>query len=682
VSREPRCTDSLSEDHGRADRRAVGRIAWRLLLAGVGLGALGPALPAVPITVYGRLPDLENVTISPDGARIAYVRNLKDGRAIEIVDLQNGATVGVVRVGEILVRDTLWADGEHLMIRTSMPSPSVFAGADDRILRLQIYDSRTHKLTMIPALDSVSSYLVGTPMVRRIAGKTFVYVHIRQFHWDVNDMVLRCDLDTGEQDVIKEGTTSVLGWLVGPQGNIVAEEDYDRRGQHWVIRIDQHGELTKVAEGIDPIEIPDILGFGPTKDSLLIERVETGEPVRRPLSLDDGKLGDPLAAGGNLDGVLEDPTSNQIIGGIRTEDSPHYVFFDAERQRRWDSITHAFDGALVSFVSASEDFHKVVALVNGPHDIYRYQLVDFDAHKAINLGDVYEGLTKIYPVRRITYAARDRLPIPAYLTTPSATPPTRLALIVLPHGGPEARDSEDFDWIAQALANEGYLVMQANFRGSSLGSRFVDAGYGEFGRKMQTDLSDGVSHLVGEGLVDPDRVCIVGASYGGYAALAGIALQTGIYRCAVSIAGISDPQAYLHWIDNKYSVDETPTQRYWYRFMGVSGPDDKALDSISPLKHVAAVDVPLLLVHGEGDAVVPYEQSDRMIEALRDARKNVSIVKLKNEDHWLSRADTRLQMLQETVAFLRKYNPPERNGPPSVPDAGSGHVSATQANGP
>jgi len=151
----------------------------------------------------------------------------------------------------------------------------------------------------------------------------------------------------------------------------------------------------------------------------------------------------------------------------------------------------------------------------------------------------------------------------------------------------------------------------------------------------------------------------VGASYGGYAALAGVTLEPGVYRCAVAVAGISDLQRFLQWTGERRTRDDTVTERYWNRFMGITGPDDAVLDQISPIKHVDAVKVPVLLVHGRDDTVVPFEQSNLMFEALRRAGKNVELLALTHEDHWLSLSETRLQMLESTVAFLRAHNPPE-----------------------
>jgi dipeptidyl aminopeptidase/acylaminoacyl peptidase len=278
--------------------------------------------------------------------------------------------------------------------------------------------------------------------------------------------------------------------------------------------------------------------------------------------------------------------------------------------------------------------------------------------RAIPVGKVYDGIDESMETKRITYAAADGFKIPAYLTLPAGRPPTKLPLIVFPHGGPAARDTADFGWWAQAMASRGYAVLQPQFRGSALDRQFVAAGFGEWGRKMQTDLSDGVRYLEKEGTIDPKRVCIVGGSYGGYAALAGVTLDPGIYRCAVSVAGISDLKRFLEWVNSRDRVGAHISQRYWDRFMGVENYKDLNLDAISPIKHIDAVTVPVLLIHGRDDTVVPFEQSDVMLSALKKAGKSVELVTLKKEDHWLSRGETRLQMLTSSVAFLEANNPP------------------------
>jgi len=198
-------------------------------------------------------------------------------------------------------------------------------------------------------------------------------------------------------------------------------------------------------------------------------------------------------------------------------------------------------------------------------------------------------------------------------------------------------------------------VLRVNYRGSfGYGWDFQSAGFGQWGRRMQTDLSDGVRYLSAQGTIDPKRVCIVGGSYGGYAALAGATLDPGVYRCAASLAGPADLARMIDYPKFEGSSDAAAAERYWLRYMGPR----EGLAAISPAQQAAKATIPILLIHGKDDTVVPYEQSQIMADALRKAGKPVDFVTLNKEDHWLSQGATRLQMLQAVVAFLEKNNPP------------------------
>ena len=355
-------------------------------------------------------------------------------------------------------------------------------------------------------------------------------------------------------------------------------------------------------------------------------------------------LGAPLEVYGRLPGL-----ENVAL----SPDGTRLALVRTNENRR--ILMAGFSGEQVEFISASADFSKILVQVNGVSHGFAYLLVDMRTMRAELIDSVYNGIEFALDVQRINYVAADGLEIPAYLTLPRGKPPKNLPLIVFPHGGPHARDTAQFDWWAQAMAAQGYLVLQPNYRGSSVSHSHFEKGFGEFGRKMQTDLSDGVRYLVAQGMADPGRVCIVGGSYGGYAALAGVTLDPGVYRCAVSVGGISDLHLMLEEVD-PYADRE---RRYWNRYMGVSGPSDPLLQQISPIKHVDAITVPVLLIHGRDDTVVQFKQSKVMYDAMKQAGKDVEMVTLKNEDHWLSRSETRLQMLQALVAFLRAHNPPD-----------------------
>jgi dipeptidyl aminopeptidase/acylaminoacyl peptidase len=239
----------------------------------------------------------------------------------------------------------------------------------------------------------------------------------------------------------------------------------------------------------------------------------------------------------------------------------------------------------------------------------------------------------------------------------------------MPHGGPFARDEWSYDVWAQFLANRGYLVLQPNFRGSTgYGKNFVEKGLGQWGRAMQDDIDDGVKWLVDQGKADPKRVCIMGASFGGYAAMWAAARNPDIYRCAISFAGISDVDAML-----KYDRKSFSAPRYYRNWRDrVQGDKKFDLDSVSPLTAVNRISIPLLIAHGGKDENVPPSQSRKLHEALVKAGKKDEFVVYDEEKHGFEDPKNHIDFLKRVDAFLDAHNPA------TLPDAGGGQPSAAR----
>ena len=637
-----------------AARAACGAL---LLMAGTPAGAAD----SIPLAVFGHLPSLEDVAISPDGTKIAFVKTDGDNRSLIVAPLGGKREIiGGVRIGNTKLRDVDWIDDDNLIATVSNTSPPPFGFVGATREWYQLVNFNIAKLKVSPLsfdVDHVDTFNVvaGDPMVRVVAGRSVLYVR----GYCVREGTVPClfSITYPERRVrlVDEAAEPGTEWLVDASGNAAAQFSYHENKKAWEIKTRQNGHWNVVSSGTAAVDTPDMLGFSADGSAIVVSFLVNGDPQWRPLNLADNKLGPPLANGASFSHLIEERKSGRIIGGVHEIGSSEYVFFDNELQAHWNAVLRAFPDERVKLESNSDDFSRVVVSVFGARDGYVYALYDWYSHKAVILGRVYEEIAAPSAVRAISYRAADGLTIPALLTLPHAAEEKNLPLVVLPHGGPADSDSLDFDWWSQALAAQGYAVLQPNFRGSTLNSKFMEAGFGEWGRKMQSDLSDGVRYLTKEGLVDPKRVCIAGASYGGYAALAGVTIESGVYRCAVSVAGISDLRRMRKWT----IANESPlSQRYWDRFMGATDQNDPALLAISPIEHIAAVSVPVLLIHGRDDTVVPYEQSDVMLSALKRAGKPVTLVTMKHEDHWLSRSETRLQMLQATVDFLKANNPP------------------------
>jgi dipeptidyl aminopeptidase/acylaminoacyl peptidase len=570
-----------------------------------------------------------------------------------------------VNVGSAKLRQLQWADNVHLLLTISTTTEVQELEGPKRewgqVIALNVAAGK-QRLLMEGAEDAMN-VVVRTPQVRVVDGKTYAFAETFHFtHSRGTIGLFRVDLDSGLSRLVQPGSEDTDDWFVDRAGAPLAEVRYQQASGRWTLLIRKASGDWVTSKTLDaPIDVPSIAGYGKDGQSLMVVVSENGKSVFHAVSLADGAWG--AAEPNPYDELLFDDTSHSLLGGLSLEgDDRKFDLFDPMAAAVWKGIAKAYPGERVLLTSWTTDRHKAVVRVDGPQDGYGYALVDIDKKSSVWLADIYGDVPtdQIAQPKALTYKAADGLGIPAYLTLPIRRDPKGLPLIVMPHGGPAARDTLDFDWLREALVSRGYAVLQPNFRGSSgYPDGFLEAGYGEWGRKMQTDLSDGVRYLAAQGIVDPRRVCIFGWSYGGYAALAGAALDKGVYRCAADMAGPSDLRLMLKDTATRMGSSRNDAMRYWARYMQVKGADDPALDRISPAVQAAKVDIPILIVHGKDDTVVDFRQSQVMANALKAAGKPYTLVALDGEDHWGSRSETRLKLLQAVTDFMLTNNPPD-----------------------
>ena len=633
----------------------------RVLLAVAMAVGLAAPCAAAPLEAYGKLPNLEAVAISPDGAKLGFVSTNGEDRRIVIRNLADGSTK-VLSAGTVKIRGIQWAGSDHLLIqKTSTYLVQELTGPRREYCMVFDYSLPTGQLHQLLAdVKDGMNVVYGTPHVREVGGRTVVVVEGVHFMDSTGRLSLfAIDLSTDRSTLIKPGFEHTTDWVVGQDGDPLAETEYEQDSGKWVLRIKSPAGWQIVKTETALLERPELIGLGRDGVSAIVAESAGDKTALREISPAAGKWPEPFLTV-SFGSAIHDPAHHNLIGfhGL-AGDEDVYEFLNPADAAAWKSITKAYKGASVGLASWSADHSKVVVQVDSPTEGPSFALVDLKAKRADPIGYPYEGVTAadVAPVRAVQFKAKDGLQISGYLTLPRGREARDLPLVVLAHGGPAARDEPGFDWWSQALASRGYAVLRVNYRGSDgFGEEFLEAGFGQWGRKMQTDLSDGVRDLVGRNLVDPKRVCIVGASYGGYAALAGAALDPGVYRCAADVSGPSDLRQFVSWAKAQHGAE---SQRYWKRFMGAEDPKDPVLDQISPALHVDKITIPILLVHGKDDTVVPLAQTSYMEHALKAAGKPVETVIMPGEDHWLSQGQTRLLMLQSVVAFLEKNNPPQ-----------------------
>jgi dipeptidyl aminopeptidase/acylaminoacyl peptidase len=622
-----------------------------------------------PLEAYGKLARVENMTLSPSGTHYAFVRVTNEARQLIVMPVGGGQPTALNFAPKAKLRDIAWTDDDHVLISISGTAnlATVFGNFEAfEMLVLPLNGKRN--FAVFEGHKDVLNVVAGYYGSAQVDGHWYGYFGGVTLSKTLTGAVAdhgysdlyRVDLDTGAKLLVAKGDPNidVGGWLIGADGKVAARSSYFEKTGAWQLNTGILGE--NILSGRSLTGGAHLAGFGLTHDVVLVHVPDPPQPTYEVASLAGGDA-HAVTSGERIAEPLFDPKTDLWIGNILEDDTPKIVMFSPQLQAKVNGARKAFANYNLRLISYDADFNRFIVFTDGGDDSGTYWLVDSAKHAVESIGQAYPDVkeTDVGPTRIVDWKASDGLEEHGVLTLPAGRPAHGLPVVVMPHGGPQARDYPGFDWWAQAFASRGYAVFQPNFRGSDgYGQAFVNAGHGQWGRKMQTDITDGLAALAAQGVVDPKRACIVGASYGGYAALAGVTVQQGFYRCAVADAGVSDLRQMLTYEDARAGYDaQTAVMRYWRQFMGAKSSSDSSVDAVSPARLAERADAPILLIHGKDDSVVPIEQSLTMQAALKRAGKPVEMVVMPGEDHWLSSGDTRLTMLTAAVAFVQKYNP-------------------------
>jgi dipeptidyl aminopeptidase/acylaminoacyl peptidase len=328
------------------------------------------------------------------------------------------------------------------------------------------------------------------------------------------------------------------------------------------------------------------------------------------------------------------------------------VFFDPVWQKRRAGLEKIFKDYEITITTISLDGNYALIRATSPREPGIRYLYDVTSKSVKELDfDYIELGPDNAPYRtKINYKARDGLNIEAIITLPRGIDPKNLPTIILPHGGPWAQDEVNYDYEAAFLANRGYAVLQPNFRGSTgYGKAFLDKGNSQWGLSMQDDITDGAEWLIKNGIADKSRMCIVGGSYGGYAALMGAVKTPDLFKCAASVNGVSD---IIRLLRDDYGTFKSESSA---RVIGDPNRDRERLKVTSPINNVDKIKAPILLIHAKDDLRVDIKQSYRMRDKLKDAGKSVEFVEITDGEHWLENEAARITYLTALEGFLSKH---------------------------
>ncbi|MBK9795322.1 MAG: alpha/beta fold hydrolase [Holophagaceae bacterium] len=648
----------------------MSRLAWPglVLALALPLAAAGPMAPAVeaqkhqlpPLIDRDKFfgnPEIAGAQLSPDGKWIAFLKPYKDTR-----------NVWVKKVGEP------YSKGRLITADPKRPIPGFFWSRDGKQI-LFVQDRDGDENFNVYAVDPAAAPVPGkdAPEARNLtaakgaraqilsvpkADPDTIYVGLNDRDAAWHD-VYKVKISTGERALIRKNTERIAGWVFDKQANLRLALRTTEKGDTEILRVDTAG-FTKVYE-CSVFESAGPVAFH--KDGKRVY-MQTNKGNRDLLEL---VLFDP--ATGQEEKLESDPKGRVDFGNAIFSDLSDELLattYEDERTRiywknkAWEAdyklIQKQLPGREIGLGSMTTDEQLVMVAAYSDRDPGSRYLFDRRTKKLsleyVSREDLSrEHLVAMEPIR---YKSSDGLEIPAYLSLPKGVPGKNLPLIVFPHGGPWARDTWGFNNYAQFLANRGYAVLSPNFRGSTgYGKKFLNAGNNQWGDLMQDDITWGVKHLVALGTVDPKRVGIMGGSYGGYAALAGVAFTPDLYAAAVPIVG---PSNLLTLLDSIPSYWESFRIIFHERMGNPNTPEGKKqLERQSPLNSAAKIKTPLLVVQGANDPRVKKAESEQIVIALRDRGFPVEYICAPDEGHGFQRPVNNMAMMAAAEKFLAKH---------------------------
>jgi dipeptidyl aminopeptidase/acylaminoacyl peptidase len=619
------------------------------------------ATPAdVPAMLYASLPGVADFTIAPDGRHAAGLLRDDGGYVIAVFDLD--APSGPPALFEARDASVEWLawNGSDLLL-AGLSARVANGGFGLRAARVIALGTAGRLRRELPAPRDEDWLLQRVDLVDVLpADPGHVLLALTSADRG-RPRVYRVDVATGKRRLVQGTHPGVTTWLTDSGGRVRAGHGIHAAGvsRRTFVRGPGGGAFRLLQE--DPLTpgrvFTPVLFDAEDPDVLLVRSNHEGTAGLyrydlRTRRFREALFRDPLV---DIGRVVTDGSGRQVLGVEYDRDVRRSHWFDPRAAALADRLRAESGADDVRLVAVSDDLRRVIAFVASTDRPGRY-VVAGPGEPVRELARDYPGLDRLAlaAVRPVTFSARDGLRIPGYLTLPpgiGARPVQPLPAVVLPHGGPESRDVAEFSPLVQLLAGRGYAVLQVNFRGSAgYGAAFEQAGRREWGGAMQDDVTDGTRWLVAEGIADPERLCIVGWSYGGYAALMGLVREPGLYRCAASIAGISDLRRLARANSMSYLSARMTAAR-----IGRPWRDGPQLAAASPLQRAGAITAPVLLVHGDRDPVVDVDQSRAMERALAGAGRPVTYVEIAGGNHALAARDHRRQLFETLDRFLREH---------------------------
>ncbi len=650
-----------------------------------------PAAERPPVADFARTPIISHARLSPNGEAIAFIRDYGGTVHLCVLDL-NTEQITRFKIGTVDFNGTPMAKevgkfewvGDDRLVLTTMVWDRIYGTAavdrDGKNWRgLTGYEFDPHGRHANLAFQPV--HVFGDGSARLLV---LDYPLGRNPSRPRPD-VLEIDTLSGLSKTVLKNPGNVAGWMSDHEGVVRIGHVRDGDENAVIYRPDAETAwrtLPLPGRGHEKLRT---YAFDPDNATFYVAGFNAQDRWSVfPYNLEDGSVGEAICsdpvydvvgdgshntyAGLDLTRPIFSERTQSLLGIAYTAEFPRTQWLDADFATIQTAVDRALPGRANLLVNSSRDDQRLLFLSFSDRDPGSYHLLDRTAKSFKPIGARMDWIdpTAMSPTMGIHYKARDGTPIHGYLTLPAGYQPKNLPLVVLPHGGPWVRDNWGFDPIVQLIASRGYAVLQMNYRGSKgYGSLFEILGKNAVGRALQDDIEDATRWAIKAKLADPQRIAIAGASYGGYSALFALGKSPGLYRCGISLNGVTDWEKIFDRAGK--DRDMAAARSLWVERMGDPEEDADFFRAISPVNFAAAIDVPVLLVQGRQDRTVPPRQARAMFDALKAAGNEPAMLWLKNTGHGLTIERERLEAFETVVAFLEKHlgpGAPFKGGPP------------------
>ena len=599
--------------------------------------------PLIPMEDFFRNPEKSSFNISPDGNHIAYMKPWKSRMNVFVMDMITKKEARLTSSQERGVYGFAWLTNKRIgYIKDE--------GGNENMHFYAVNIDKSNEIDLTP-FENVQARIIDDLE----DDPNHIIIGLNKRNPQIHDPY-RINVNDGKMDIIAENPGNISEWMTDHDGKLRIAITSDGVNTSILHRATESEKFESILTTDFKVSVSPLFFTFDNKNLYVASNRGRDKSAVFKFDLNNAQEEKLIFEHDEVDvsGLMYSRKRKVLTGVNYTVAKNEITFFDTWREDIQQKLEENLSGYEVGITSFSEDEAKAVVVTYSDKSRGTYYYYDIDKNKLTELGKASPWLNEedMSDMKPVQYRSRDGLVINGYLTFPKGTNGKNLPVIVNPHGGPWHRDSWGYKSEIQFLANRGFAVFQMNFRGSTgYGREFWEKSFKQWGKSMQDDISDGVNWLIDEGIANPDRIAIYGASYGGYATLAGLTFTPDLYACGIDYVGVSSLFTFMESMPPYWEL----YRKMLYEMVGHPDKDKELLASASPLLHIDKIKVPLFIAQGANDPRVKKSESDQIVEALQNAGIDVPYMVKNDEGHGFYNEENQFDFYREMEIFLNKH---------------------------